>query len=263
MAGLRKKLNIGARNGAGGRRHPQSARRAQVRGSPRRGPPAIRRRSAAGNQRTFAGPFRVVTGWDVSRTPRCSPRHGLMKGVLTDAPMSLLAKKSGHPADDPIAMVASSVVQPRAEHWRACDRSHTPGDRGAATTASPQMSIRLRPGAVHLRDHHQLRPRRRGRMIARCVLSGAHRGTSGARVSYRRRSAHGAFDRSAASGLGGRSKPPWIRTAFRTGRYDAPAGRPLTIRPIHLFEWEGRAFTVSKANCRRTKVRWDVDLRAH
>ena len=107
MAGLRQKLNIGAWNGAGGlygTRGQVREARAQVRKALRG---KVHRLQFVddrllGIMRTFAGPFRIMTGWDVSRTLQVlAPVYGLMKGVPTDAPMASAywRKTSGIPAD--------------------------------------------------------------------------------------------------------------------------------------------------------------------
>jgi 4-cresol dehydrogenase (hydroxylating) len=107
MAGFRKTLNIGAWNGAGGlygTRGQVRDARAQVRNALRG---KVDRLQFVGDRLLgimgrFARPFRLVTGWDISRTLQVlAPVYGLMKGVPTEAPMASAywRKKSDIPAD--------------------------------------------------------------------------------------------------------------------------------------------------------------------
>jgi 4-cresol dehydrogenase (hydroxylating) len=93
MAGLRKKLDIGCWNGAGG----LYGTRAQVREARR----LIRRALAGKAERVrfvddralhlasrFATPLRVLTGWDLSRVLKLlAPVYGLLKGTPSDETM--------------------------------------------------------------------------------------------------------------------------------------------------------------------------------
>jgi len=107
MESLRKELNIGAWNGAGGlygTRGQLHDARAQVRRALRG---KVDRLQFVGDRllglmRRFAGPFRFATGWNISRTLQVlAPVYGLMKGVPTDAPMASAywRKKGGIPTD--------------------------------------------------------------------------------------------------------------------------------------------------------------------
>jgi 4-cresol dehydrogenase (hydroxylating) len=107
MERLRKKLNIGAWNGAGGlygTRGQVRDARAQVRRALRG---KVDRLQFVGDRLlgimgTFAGPFRFVTSWDISRTLQVlAPVYGLMKGVPTESPMASAywRKKTAVPSD--------------------------------------------------------------------------------------------------------------------------------------------------------------------
>ena len=94
MATLRKKLSIGAWNGSGG----LYGTRAQVREARRQ----LRRALSGKVDRlqfvgdrlldmmgTFAKPFHLLSGWDVSRTLKViAPVYGLLKGIPTDSPLA-------------------------------------------------------------------------------------------------------------------------------------------------------------------------------
>ena len=107
MERLRKKLNIGAWNGAGGlygTRGQVRDARAQVRRALRG---KVDRLQFVGDRLLgimgmFAGPFRFVTSWDISRTLQVlAPVYGLMKGVPTESPMASAywRKKTAVPSD--------------------------------------------------------------------------------------------------------------------------------------------------------------------
>jgi 4-cresol dehydrogenase (hydroxylating) len=106
MARLRRRLNIGCWNGSGG----LYGTKAQVRDAR-----SQLRRTLAGKvdrlqfvddrllafMQRFATPFRLITGWDVSRTIKVmAPVYNLLKGVPTDAPLASTywRKKTAVPA---------------------------------------------------------------------------------------------------------------------------------------------------------------------
>jgi 4-cresol dehydrogenase (hydroxylating) len=94
MAGLRRELSIGAWNGSGGLYG--------TRGQVREAKSQLRRALAGKVDRLqfvddrllrfmarFAKPFRLMTGWDVSRTLKViAPVYNLLKGVPTSAPLA-------------------------------------------------------------------------------------------------------------------------------------------------------------------------------
>jgi 4-cresol dehydrogenase (hydroxylating) len=106
MEHLRRTMNIGSWNGSGGLYGTQ----AQVREARRQ----LRRALAGkvdrlqfvddrmlGFMKRFAKPFRLITGWDVSRTIGViAPVYNLLKGVPTDAPLASTywRKKTAPPA---------------------------------------------------------------------------------------------------------------------------------------------------------------------
>jgi 4-cresol dehydrogenase (hydroxylating) flavoprotein subunit len=107
MEGLRTRLNIGAWNGAGGlygTRGQVREARAQVRKALRGKVDRLQfvDDRLLGIMRRFARPFRLVSGWDISRTLQVlAPVYGLMKGVPTESPMASAywRKKTAVPRD--------------------------------------------------------------------------------------------------------------------------------------------------------------------
>jgi 4-cresol dehydrogenase (hydroxylating) len=107
MGRLRKRLNVGAWNGAGG----LYGTRAQVKEARRQVRQALKGKvdrlqfvddRLIGVMKRFARPLGLVSGWDLSRTLQVlTPVYGLMKGIPTDVPMASAywRKKTDVPAD--------------------------------------------------------------------------------------------------------------------------------------------------------------------
>ena len=155
MARFRQRLNIGAWNGAGAlygtRAHVRDARR-QVRRALRG---KVERLQFVDDRllrmmRRFAGPFRMLSGWDISRTLQVlAPVYGLMKGVPTDAPMaSVYWRKKGEiptnkdPDRDGCGLIWCSPVLPNVgSHAREVTRLAT--EIVLEHGFEPQMSLSL------------------------------------------------------------------------------------------------------------------------
>jgi 4-cresol dehydrogenase (hydroxylating) len=155
MEQLRRQLNIGRWNGSGG----LYGTRAQVRDAR-----SQLRRALSGKvdrlqfvddrllrlMSRFATPFRLITGWDISRTIKViEPVYNLLKGVPTDRPMASAywRKKTAVPSDvdpdrDGCGLLWCSPVVPN----RASDIDEV--TRLATTTLlahgfEPQMSVSI------------------------------------------------------------------------------------------------------------------------
>ena len=155
MAALRKKLGIGYWNGSGG----LYGSRGRVRDAKRQ----LRRALAGkvdrlqfvndrllGLMNRFAGPFTVVTGWDLRKTLAVlKPVYGLMRGEPTDGTMASAywRKRTAPPTDpdpdrDGCGLLWSSPVLPNTgAHALSLTRAVT--DILLAHGFEPQMSISM------------------------------------------------------------------------------------------------------------------------
>ena len=155
MAGLRKKLSIGAWNGSGGLYGTPAQVREARRQLRRALSGKVDRLQFVGDRLLsvmgkFAKPFRLLTGWDVSRTLKViAPVYGLLQGIPTDSPMASTywRKKIDVPAQmdpdrDRCGLLWCSPVLPNTGA-HATEVAQLATDVLLAHGFEPQMSISL------------------------------------------------------------------------------------------------------------------------
>jgi 4-cresol dehydrogenase (hydroxylating) flavoprotein subunit len=155
MAGLRKKLSIGAWNGSGGLYGTPAQVREAKRQLRRALSGKVDRLQFVGDRLLsvmgkFAKPFRLLSGWDVSRTLKViAPVYGLLKGIPTDSPMASTywRKKIDVPAQmdpdrDGCGLLWCSPVLPNTGA-HAMEVAQLATDVLLAHRFEPQMSISL------------------------------------------------------------------------------------------------------------------------